>query len=144
MSWVQLFVEFETSVYQIFVEPCGAFYDCHSAYESGPLFFGEPFLASEPCELTDVLYVCVGIVFARWRPSTDYVLYACCVVLFLIGTQEAESCPQAPFYRVELNELLVGHGGIAVLAPPAGTCNPPNVQRVAVKDSSSHVVKFRV
>jgi len=46
--------------------------------------------------------------------------------------------------KVELNELLVGLGGIAVLAPPDGTCNPPNVQRVAVKDSSSHFVKFRV
>lgn len=53
-----------------------------------------------------------------------------------IGAEDAEGGSEAPLYPLELHEVPVRL--LRSLSFPFSTCNPPDVQRVAVSQSSCH------
>ena len=128
-----------------FCQLCGcqfhaAFYACHSSHELLQLCGCEPFLASEPCEPAYVFYVCARIVFARRRPSRDYVLYAYGIVLLSVGFEQAKSGADAPLYGDELHELPVRLQG--ALPFPNSSRNLADVKGIVVFLSSCHGILF--
>ena len=131
-----VFVEFVTSVDNLFGEDCAAFLPCHCPDEPRPVVFRQSLQAAEACPLADVLDVAVSAVFALRCPTADDVTNADGFVLPGIGAEDAEGGTQAPFHCLELDEGLVTLKDS--LSFPLSTCNPPNVQRVAVSHSTCH------
>ena len=123
-------VKFVTSFNNLFGEDCAAFLPCHCPDEAWPVFFRQSLQAAEACPLADVLDVAVSAVFALRCPTADDVTDADGFVLPGIGAEDAEGGTQAPFHCLELDEGFVTLKDS--LSFPLGTCNPPNVQRVAV------------
>ena len=125
-----VFVKFVTSVDNLFGEDCAAFLPCHCPDEAWPVFFRQSLQAAEASPLADVLDVAVSAVFALRCPTADDVTDADGFVLPGIGAEDAEGGTQAPFDEGKLDKPLVRLLG--ALSFPFSTCNPPNVQRVAV------------
>ena len=123
-------VKFVTFVDSLFVEQRAAFLLCHCADEFRPVFLREPLQASEARPQADVLDVTLCVVFGRRCPAADDVADAMGLVLVAVGAEQAESGTDAPFRKLELDKPFVRLLG--ALPFPVSTCNPPNVQRVAV------------
>ena len=128
-----VFIEFVTSVDNLFGEDCAAFLPCHCPDETRPVFFRQSLQAAEASPLADVLDVSVCAVFA-WRcPTADDVTDADGFVLPGIGAEDAEGGTQAPFHCLELDE-----GPLS--APPFGEYltlptlarNTSDIQRIVV------------
>ena len=129
-----VFVKFVTFVNSLLFEDCAAFLPCHCTDETRPVLFREPLKASEACPEADVPDVTLCVVFA-WRcPAADDVTDADSIVLVAVGAEQAEGGADAPFDELELDKPLVRLLG--TLPSPFSTCNPPDVQRVAVSESS--------
>ena len=108
----------------------------HCADKGWPVGFCEALHPAEACPAADVADVAAGVVLA-WRcPARDDVCDAVQVVLPVVGAEQTEGCANAPFYAFELDELPVYL--FCPLPFPGSTCNPPNVQRVAVSNTSVH------
>ena len=84
-----------------------ALHECHSIDQSREMVFCEPFFSSEPREPANGYYLFAGSVFARWRPSSNYVFYTYVLVFSSIGVEDAESRSDAVFDGDELYEFLV-------------------------------------
>ena len=125
-----VFVKFVTSVNNLLGKDCSAFLPCHCLHEARPVFFRQPLQAAETSPQADVPDVTLGVVFAWRRPSADDVTDAVGFVLSGVGAEDAEGGSQSPFHAFKLHKELVALK--AALPFPLGTCNPPNVERVAV------------
>ena len=125
-----VFVKFVTFVDSLFVEQYAALLPCHCADKFRPVFLREPLQASEARPQADVLDVTLCVVLGRRCPAADDVTDADGLVLVAVGSEDAEGGADAPFHCLELDEGLVTLKDS--LSSPLGTCNPPNVQRVAV------------
>lgn len=123
-------VKFVTFVNSLFVEQRAALLPCHCADEFRPVLLREPLQTSEARPQADVPDVTLCVVFGRRCPARDDVADADGKVLVAVGAEQAESGSQSPFEKLELDKPFVRLFG--TLPFPFSTCNPPDVQRVAV------------
>ena len=136
-----MFEQLEAALDDLFGEERATFDLSHCLDELGPLVFGEAFVATVAGPETDVLNVPFGVVLRRRCPASDDVADAVQLVLCGIGAKQNESGSEAPLHRLELHERPTTvpslYGG-EYFAFPLGTCNPPNIQRIAVAETSCH------
>ena len=128
--------QLESALDYALVENNATFLPSHCPDKFGPVLFGQSLQASQSGPKTDILDVLFGVVFRRWRPSRNDVTNTVGMVLCGIGAKQNESSSKAEFDCPKLYESMV-----CLLCPltfPSSTCNPPNVQRIAVEFSTSH------
>jgi hypothetical protein len=128
-----VFIEFVTSVDNLFGKDCAAFLPCHCPDETRPVFFRQSLQAAEASPQADVPDVTVCVVFRWRRPSADDVTDAVGFVLSGVGAEDAESGSDAPFHCGETAKSPLSAPPLGeYLTLPSLTRNASDVQRIVV------------